>query len=102
MDQRKLFVGNLPFKISSEELQDLFEEFGEVEDLVIITDRETGRSKGFGFVTFGNEESAKKALALDGKEVQGRQIRVNIAKEKEKDEGRGGRGGDSRRSSYQN
>lgn len=102
MDQRKLFVGNLPFKISSNELQDVFEEFGEVEDLVIITDRETGRSKGFGFVTFGNEESAKKALALDGKEIQGRQIRVNIAKEKEKDEGRssGGRGGDNRRSSY--
>ncbi len=95
MDQRKLFVGNLPFKISSSELQDVFEEFGEVEDLVIISDRETGRSKGFGFVTFASQENAKKALALDGKEVQGRQIRVNVAKEKE-DSGRGGRGGDRR------
>jgi heterogeneous nuclear ribonucleoprotein A1/A3 len=91
MDQRKLFVGNLPFKISTNELQDIFEAYGEVEDLVIITDRESGRSKGFGFITFGNEESAKKALEMDGKEVQNRQIRVNIAKEKE-DGGR--RGGD--------
>ncbi|MBP9722551.1 MAG: RNA-binding protein [Gammaproteobacteria bacterium] len=95
MDQRKLFVGNLPFKISSNDLQDIFEEYGEVEDLVIISDRETGRSKGFGFVTFTSQENAKKALALDGKEIQGRQIRVNIAKEKEEGSRSGGRG-DSR------
>ena len=73
------------------ELQDIFEEFGEVEDLVVITDRETGRSKGFGFITFANQADAEKALCMDGKDVGGRPIRVNIAKEKES-RSSGGRG----------
>lgn len=93
MDQKKLFVGNLPFKISTSELQGMFETYGEIEDIVIITDRESGRSKGFGFITFANQKDAEKALAMDGKEVQGRPVRVNIAKEKEKESGRGGRTG---------
>lgn len=82
MSQNKLFVGNLPFRLEIEELETIFGEFGHVEDIVIIKDRETKRSKGFGFVTFSKAEDAKKALTLDGREVNGREIRVNLAKER--------------------
>lgn len=83
MNPKKLFVGNLPFKLKTQDLQKMFEEFGAVQDAVIITDRESGRSKGFGFVTFEDDGSAKDALSLDGKELEGRPIRVNVAKERE-------------------
>ena len=69
MDNKKLFVGSLPWAINSDSLRALFAEYGEIIDAVVITDRETGRSKGFGFVTFSTEESAQKALEMDGKEV---------------------------------
>jgi cold-inducible RNA-binding protein len=97
MNPKKLFVGNLPFKLKTQELQQMFEEFGSVQDAVIITDRESGRSKGFGFVTFEDDGSAKDALSLDGKELEGRPIRVNVAKERENSDrgGRGDRGGRS-------
>ena len=78
---KKLFVGNLSWNLGQEELQEIFAEFGEVEEAVIINDRETGRSRGFAFVTFANDEDAAKAIAeLDGKEVDGRDIVVNEAK----------------------
>lgn len=66
--------------MTNDALQQLFAEFGEVTEAVIITDRATGRSKGFGFVTFASEDSAQKALEMDGREVDGRTIVVNIAK----------------------
>lgn len=80
----KVFVGNLPFSVRNNELREEFSKFGDVEDAVVITDRQTRRSKGFGFVTFVNEEDAKKAISeMDGKDFMGRAIKVNEAKPRE-------------------
>lgn len=87
MDKNKLFVAGLPWSLTTDALTDLFSPFGEIEEAVIITDRETRRSKGFGFVTFVNEEDAKKALEMDGKEVEGRSLVVNVAKPRENNGG---------------
>jgi len=89
----KLYVGNLSFQTSSHDLEDLFASAGAVESASVIEDRETGRSRGFGFVEMANAEDGKKAIAeFDGKEVQGRNIKVNEAKPRE-DRPRGGGGG---------
>ena len=90
MDKNKLFIGSLPWSVTSEGLAELFSQYGEISDAVVISDRETGRSKGFGFVTFTNEDSAKAALEMDGREVEGRAIIVNIAKPREERSGGGG------------
>jgi len=80
----KLFIGNLDYTVTSEELKQIFSEFGNVIDAVVITDRETRRSRGFGFVEFGSEDEAKKAVeAMNGKDVKGRKINVNEAKPQE-------------------
>lgn len=100
MDQNKLFVGSLPWSITSDSLKALFAEFGEVTEAIIINDRETGRSKGFGFVSFSTPEAAQKALELNGKEVEGRTIVVNVAKPREERTGGGGFRRDDRRRSY--
>jgi len=77
----KLYVGNLPFKMDLETLKKHFSEFGEIEDATIIVNKFTGRSKGFGFVSFKDEESAKKAMQeMNGKEVEGRKLIVNEAR----------------------
>ncbi len=77
---RKLFVGNLSWNITSEDLQQLFSEFGTVEEAFVLTDKFSGRSKGFGFVTMSTAEEAQAAIAgLHQREVDGRQIAVNIA-----------------------
>lgn len=82
--QKRLFVGGLPYAIDEQELGDMFAKFGTVESVNIITDRDTGRSKGFGFVEMSTEEEAKTAIKeLDGKEVDGRNIAVNVAKPRE-------------------
>ena len=92
MDKNKLFIGSLPWSVTSDQLRELFASYGEITDAVVISDRDTGRSKGIGFVTFATEESAQKALEMDGKEVEGRTIVVNVAKPRVD---RGGfRGGD--------
>jgi len=83
MDKNKIFVGSLPWSINNDSLRDLFAPYGEITDAVVINDRQTGRSKGFGFVTFTSEEAAKAALEMDGKEVEGRAIVVNVAKPRE-------------------
>jgi RNA recognition motif-containing protein len=83
MEKNKLFVGNLPWSATTDSLREMFSQYGEVTDAFIPTDRETGRSRGFGFVTFANEADAQKALEMDGKEVDGRAIKVNLAKAKE-------------------
>ena len=77
----KIYVGNLAFTVKEEELREKFAAFGELTEVTIIMDRMSGRSKGFGFVTFADDECAKKAIAeLDGKEFQGRNLKVNEAK----------------------
>ncbi len=90
MDKNKLFIGSLPWSVTSDSLRELFAQYGEITDAVVISDRETGRSKGFGFVTFANEESAQKALEMDGKTVEERAIVVNVAKPRENRTGGGG------------
>jgi RNA recognition motif-containing protein len=90
----KLFVGGLPFSTTSEELEQIFAEFGTVASAKVITDRDTGRSKGFGFVEFENDDEGKKAEAeMNGKEVGGRSVTVNEARPKQPRENRGGFGG---------
>ena len=82
MSQSKVYVGNLSYRTTEDELMSKFSEFGGVSDVKIIMDRETGRSKGFGFITFESPEGAKGAIeALDGQDFGGRNIRVNIAKD---------------------
>lgn len=92
----KLYVGNLSYSITEGELKELFGSYGELKSVAVITDRETGRAKGFGFVEFSNDEDAKSAIAaLDGKEVGGRSLKVNEARPQERSGGFGGgnRGG---------
>jgi RNA recognition motif-containing protein len=85
----KLFVGGLPFSTTSEELEQIFAEFGTVASAKVITDRDTGRSKGFGFVEFENDDEGKKAeKEMNGKEVGGRSVTVNEARPKQPRENR--------------
>jgi len=78
-----LYVGNLTFDTTSADLQTLFSQHGEVKKAQVITDRETGRSRGFGFVEMGTPEEAKAAIgSLDGHNVDGRNLTVNVAKER--------------------
>jgi cold-inducible RNA-binding protein len=90
---KKIFVGNLSFQTTEADLSDMFGKLGQVESAQIITDRDTGRSKGFGFVQMSDDAAAQKAIAeLNGKEVNGRRLTVNEAKPMEKKNfGGGGR-----------
>ncbi len=88
-----IFVGSLPFSLEEAELKEIFEEYGEVASAKIISDKFSGRSKGFGFIEMPEEESAKKAIAeLNGAELDGRTIVVNVAEEKKSDGPRSGGG----------
>ncbi len=79
-----IYVGNLSFRTNDSALRDAFEAFGEVTSAKVITDRETGRSRGFGFVEMPDEEEAQAAIrALNGAELDGRQLKVSEAREKE-------------------
>lgn len=78
-----LFVGNLPFSTTSDELEELFTPFGAVSRAQVITDRDSGRSRGFGFVEMDDDAAAQSAIeSLDGNEIGGRQIAVNVARER--------------------
>ena len=91
-----IYVSNLSFNTSDAELSELFSAFGEVSSAKVITDRETGRSRGFGFVEMPSEDEGKDAmLGLNNKEVEGRAMSVSVAKEREErsSNGGGGRGG---------
>jgi len=89
----RLFVGNLNFKTSSEDLQELFGQVGEVQSASVVTDRETGRSRGFGFVEMASQEDGQRAIEqFNGKEYNGRNLTVNEARPRE-DRGFGGGGG---------
>lgn len=92
---KKLYVGNLAYGVTSSDLQQMFEAHGTVESAQVITDRDTGRSKGFGFVEMGSAQEADAAIAaMNGKEVDGRSLTVNEARPKtEGGGGGGGRGG---------
>ena len=91
----KLYVGNLAFTTSSQDLQELFAQAGTVESASVVEDRDTGRSRGFGFVEMSSQEEAAKAIEqFNGKEVNGRSLTVNEAKPREnRAGGGGGRGG---------
>ena len=103
-----IFVGSLPFRMDESELREHFESYGEVESVKIITDKFTGRSRGFGFVEMPNDEEAKKAISeLNGSEIGGRSIIVNKSEERKEGDrrsnrghGGGGRGNDNRRGNY--
>ena len=95
----RIYVGNLPFRTTTEELRELFAEHGVVQDCVIPIDRDTGRSRGFGFVDMDEEEAQGAISALDGADLDGRQLRVNEARPRGgggggyRDDRRGGGGG---------
>ena len=90
----KLYVGNISWDTSEQDLEDLFGEVGTVQSANIITDRDTGRSRGFGFVELSSQEEGQKAIEqFDGSEVDGRNLKVNEAKPRENRGGGGGYGG---------
>ena len=90
----KLYVGNLAFGVSEEELATLFGQAGTCKSAAIITDRETGQSRGFGFVEMGSNGEAQKAVQqFDGQDLKGRAIKVDVARERERNGGGGGGGG---------
>jgi len=91
---KKLFIGSLAWATDSSGLQAAFERFGEIEEATVISDRETGRSRGFGFVTFVDESSTQQAISeMNGSDLDGRPIVVNEAKEQAPRSGGGGGGG---------
>ena len=91
---KKLYVGNLAFQTTSQDLQELFAQAGTVESASIIEDRDTGQSKGFAFVEMSTDEEAKSAIEqFNGKEVAGRMLKVNEARPRENRSGGGNRGG---------
>lgn len=101
---RKLFIGGLPYRTTGDELRDAFAQAGEVASASIVTDRETGRSRGFGFVEMGTEEEAQAAIEMwNGKELDGRTITVSEARPP-KEHGAGGerRSGGFNRGGYNN
>ena len=90
---KKIYVGNLPFSATEEQVRELFQAHGTVHSVALINDRETGRPRGFGFVEMDAEDATKAIQALDGTSMDGRNLRVNEATPKEN---RGGGGGDRR------
>ncbi len=80
---KKIYVGNLPYKVEEHELEAVFNEFGEIKDLKILKDPVTGRSRGFAFITFTQAESAKAALTKDGYELTGRRLYVKFARDRQ-------------------
>ena len=88
---KKLFVGSLSWDTNDDGLHRAFSAHGEISEAIVIADRDTGRSRGFGFVTFNDDESADKAVAaLNGTELDGRAIKVDVAQAKQRSGGGGG------------
>ncbi|HEU5248805.1 MAG TPA: RNA-binding protein [Thermoanaerobaculia bacterium] len=87
----KLYVGNLAYNVSEDQLRDLFARFGTPDSARVITDRDSGQSKGFGFVEFSDDQAAKAAMALNGTDFGGRKLTVNEARPKNEGFGGGGR-----------
>ncbi len=98
---KKIYVGNMSYNTSEDTLRQLFAQYGEVVSVNVITDRYTGRAKGFGFVEMASDDAARAAMgALNGREVDGRQLKVNEANDKPRDSNRGGGGGGSKSRYY--
>jgi RNA recognition motif-containing protein len=100
--EAKLYVGNLPYSTTDDDLQALFSQVGTVKSAMVITDRDTGRSKGFGFVEMTSSDEAQKAISkYDGYQLEQRALKVNLARPREDSGGyRGRSGGSSGRSRY--
>jgi RNA recognition motif-containing protein len=98
---KRLYVGNLAYTVSSEDLQNLFEQYGQVRSAQVLSDRETGRSRGFGFVEMDDDAEAEAAIeALDGQDNLGRRLTVNEARPRTPGGGGGGYGGGGGRGGY--
>ena len=98
MSENKIYVGNLTYEVTTDDIENLFNKFDGFVKAIVITDRDSGRSKGFGFVEYDNGESVKKAIEeLNGTDLQGRALNVNEARAKEDKTRGGGRGGYSDR-----
>lgn len=94
---KKLFVGSLSWNTTDHELAEAFARFGDITEAKVITDRDTGRSRGFGFVTFADSAAADAAMnEMNGAQIDGRQVTVNEARDKRRDGGGGGGGGRGR------
>jgi cold-inducible RNA-binding protein len=94
MSQNKLYVGNLSFNSTEDDITDAFSAYGTVTSVNVIMDRDTGRPRGFAFVEMGSDQEATSAVqALDGQDLGGRNIKVNVAKPREPRSGGGGGGG---------
>lgn len=91
-----IYVGNLPFSATEDEVRELFSQYGEVESVRLMTDRDTGRPRGFGFVTMSSQDAGAAMEALDGHAMGGRNLRVNEAQEKQGGGGGGRPGGGGR------
>jgi cold-inducible RNA-binding protein len=89
----RLYVGNLPYSINDDTLRSLFEPYGQVESARVISDRDTGASKGFGFVEMANADAQKAIEALNGRDMNGRALRIDEARPQEARAGGGGGGG---------
>ncbi len=88
---KKIYVGNLPWSVDESSLRDLFAGIGEVHSATVISDRETGRSRGFGFIEMDDGDADKAISELNGREVDGRELRINEARAREERSGGGGR-----------
>lgn len=93
---KRIYVGNLPWSADESSLRELFAAIGEVHSAAVITDRETGRSRGFGFIEMDNADADKAISQLNGQDMDGRPLRVNEARERTDRGGRGGGGGGGR------
>jgi RNA recognition motif-containing protein len=88
----KLYVGNLPFTATEDSVRALFAQHGAIDSLALITDRDTGNPRGFGFIEMGNADAARAMQALNGADFEGRPLRINEAQSKERSNGGGDRG----------
>jgi RNA recognition motif-containing protein len=93
----KLFVGNLPFSATEQSVRALFEPHGTIESIALINDRETGRPRGFGFIEMSSSDASKAMQALNGKDFEGRPLKVNEAQSKDRSSGGGYRAGGGNR-----
>jgi cold-inducible RNA-binding protein len=82
MDKYKIYVGNLSFNTTQEELESEFSQYGDIEEVRLISDRETGRSKGFAFISYKTEDAMEAALKKNGEEIDGRTLRINKAEDR--------------------
>lgn len=90
MIMNKIYIGNLSFKATEQDVEDFFKQFGEIKEIALIRDRYSNELKGFGFITFTDPSSAQNALSKNGEELLGRPLKINLAREEGRREGGGG------------